>query len=378
MFLCRPKNCSPPTLIVLLQLFFFLVKARLNGGSIRLSETQRYPLFRTKNTQKQHTMKRAAVLSGARRCLHAEVSGAEHKAQLNNTIGYYFSAQARRVGHRNGFRVPHQGVNWTYIDMKKNSDAFAQGMFNSGLKPGDRVLSIQPSTAEAFMTQAACARIGVVCVHFNPYSATADSIADAIDKYQPTHIVIREFCEMPDGAAGGKKKKKGASSRKSIYEMLYQSIPELDQVIGNISVRAPRYPSVKEVIVTDNNMNLPGATTMRNKVVWGPFNYYESITRRVSTFMTPDQPASIVPGPDGRDVVYTHRNIMTAAFHTAQFLGLKNESRVMLAPQTSHRPLFLLAHYASLAAGSSISYGAEHLHDDAVCQKSCQKKRQTY
>ena len=313
------------------------------------------------------------VLACARRyaSAHAELSGDAHKAQLNNTIGYYFSAQARRLGHRDGFRVPHQGVAWTYIDMKKNSDAFAEGLFESGLKAGDRVLSIQPATAEAFMTHAACARIGVVCVHFNPSEATADALANAIDKYQPTTIVLRENCEF---AGGGKKEAKkgggGSTAKRSVYEMLYQSIPELDQVIGNITIRAPKYPSVREVIVTDNNMNLPGARSLRNVVSWGPFNYYESNTRRVGAYLSADHPSSIIPGAEGKDTVFTHRNIMTAAFHTAQYLKLKNDTRVMLAPQNTHRPLFLLAHYSSLAAGSSLSYGAEHLFDDSVCVSS--------
>eukprot|EP01059_Diplonema_ambulator_P023317 TRINITY_DN3874_c0_g2_i1.p1 TRINITY_DN3874_c0_g2~~TRINITY_DN3874_c0_g2_i1.p1 ORF type:complete len:474 (+),score=127.94 TRINITY_DN3874_c0_g2_i1:51-1472(+) len=300
-------------------------------------------------------MKRQSLVQ-ARRWLsaaHAELAGEPHPAKLNNTIGYYYSAQARRLGHKNAFRVPHQGVNWTYIEVKKNSDAFAEGLMDHGIKPGDNVLSIQPSTAELYMTHAACAKLGAVCVNVSPYTATVDAIGDAIEKYQPKVIVIREFVDIP--TAKGTK-------RTSIHEMLYQNIPELDQVVGNLYIKAPKYPSVKLVIVADANLNLHGTTSMRDTCLWGPFNYYESRLRRIATLMSADHPSLILPSSTGNDVVYTHKNIMTAAFHTSQFLGLRNDDRVMLAPQTGHTPLFFLSHYACLASGATLSYGGEHLN----------------
>ncbi|KAJ9458568.1 hypothetical protein DIPPA_02911 [Diplonema papillatum] len=289
---------------------------------------------------------------------HAEVAGAAHKAQLNNTIGYYLSAQARRLGHRTAFRVPHQGVNWTYIDIKKNSDAFGDGLVQHGVKPGDRILSIQSSTAELFMTHASCSKIGAIAVHVNPSTLTADSIAAAIDKYQPKAIVLREFAEVPS---------KNGSKRKSMFEILHQAIPELDQVVGNLYLRSPKYPSVKLVVVTDANWALPGAMLMRNMLAWGPYNYYENPLRRISTLLTADTPSLILPSAVGntRDVVFSHRNIMTAAFHVAQYLGLTNDTRVMLAPSTSHHPVFFLAHYSTVASGASISYGGECLLADS-------------
>eukprot|EP01060_Flectonema_neradi_P026685 TRINITY_DN358_c12_g1_i1.p1 TRINITY_DN358_c12_g1~~TRINITY_DN358_c12_g1_i1.p1 ORF type:complete len:498 (+),score=95.80 TRINITY_DN358_c12_g1_i1:70-1494(+) len=285
---------------------------------------------------------------------HAELEGAPHKALLSNTIGYYLSAQARRLGHRTGFRVPHQGVNWTFIEMKKNSDAFATGLVELGLQPGDRILSLQTSTAENYMTVCAAAKMGAVVVNIDPYNQNVDSIAAAIDRFQPRAIVCREFIEV----AG----KKGEPKRKSVHELIYQSIPEMDQVVGDLHLTSTKFPSVRAVIVTDGNMNLPGTRTVRNTTTWGPFNYYESPLRRIASFMTPDTPCIILPGDKhDRDVVYTHRNVMTAAFHTAQLLGLRNDTRTMITPHSYHTPTGFIAHYACLAAGSSLSYGSEHL-----------------
>ena len=291
---------------------------------------------------------------------HAELEGVPHKALLSNTIGYYLSAQARRLGHRTGFRVPHQGVNWTFIEMKKNSDAFANGLVDLGIKPGDRILSLQTNTAENYMTVCAAAKMGASVVNVDPYNQTADSISGIIDRFQPRAIVCREFVEI----AG----KKGEPKRKSVHELIYQSIPELDQVVGDLHLVSSKFPCVKAVIVTDGNMNLPGTRTVRGTTTWGPFNYYESPLRRIASFMTPDTACIILPGnKNDRDIVYTHRNVMSAAFHTAQMLGLKNDTRTMITPNSYHTPAGFIAHYACLAAGSSLSYGAEHLSAEQVC-----------
>eukprot|EP00755_Sulcionema_specki_P018273 Sspe_Gene.11569::Locus_3927_Transcript_1_2_Confidence_0.500_Length_1726::g.11569::m.11569/K00666/K00666; fatty-acyl-CoA synthase len=291
---------------------------------------------------------------------HAEIEGPPHKAQLGNTIGYYLAAQARRLGHKDAFRVPHQGVSWSYIEMKKNADALAHGFLDYGAKPGDRVLSIQPSNAEQFMVQAACAKLGMMAVLIDPYTLNLDNLPLAIDRFQPTTIVVREFCDMPTP--------KGPKKR-SLHELVYQTMPELDQVIGEAFVRAPRYPSVKHVIVTDMNENLPGTRPMRRNLVWGPFSYYENRLRRVAPLLTPDNPCLVLPEgrlENERSIVYTHRNIMTAAYHAASQLKLTSDTRVIVAPNAGHLPVTaIIAHYACIAAGSCLSYGGEHLHHDS-------------
>eukprot|EP01062_Namystynia_karyoxenos_P056503 TRINITY_DN47474_c0_g1_i1.p1 TRINITY_DN47474_c0_g1~~TRINITY_DN47474_c0_g1_i1.p1 ORF type:complete len:451 (+),score=128.44 TRINITY_DN47474_c0_g1_i1:136-1488(+) len=301
----------------------------------------------------------ASAAGGARRSAAAAAvqQGPSVKAQLSNTIGYYISAQGRRLGHKNALRVPHQGVGWTYIDVKKNVDALAQGLMNQGIKPGDRILSVQPSVAEQMMVQFAAAKLGAVAVLLDPYSLTLESAAEALRTYQPTVVCIREWCEVPTADGGVR--------RRSTHEIFYQVMPEMDQTIGHMGwVISKTFPSVKLVMCSDYNLNLPGTQPMRNLLEWGPYGYYESRLRRIARLIHPDTPALALPSAGG--VVYTHRNLMTQAYHAARHLGMTNDSRVGVAPGLGHVPAgAIIANMSSFAAGSCLSVCGEHLFHDA-------------
>ncbi|HKE29459.1 MAG TPA: AMP-binding protein, partial [Bryobacteraceae bacterium] len=58
---------------------------------------------------------------------------------IGDTIGAHFDRAAARWGPLDALVVRHQGIRWTYAELKERVDAVAAGLIAIGLAPGDRV-----------------------------------------------------------------------------------------------------------------------------------------------------------------------------------------------------------------------------------------------
>lgn len=436
--------------------------------------------------------------------------GPESKQRLGNTIGYYLTAQSRRLGHKNAIRVPHQGVSWTYIDLKKNVCALANGFFEPDvlrgkkdepctsptLRPGDRVLTCLGNNADFYAIQMSCAKAGAVMVPMNPYTVTKEAIEAAMKKYRPRAIIVKEHASVPSPAlkrryvnlvkelaankdASADEKlhavkrwlpeyndetgrsvvdnlstflapfygadeqppeppswepwpmKMGMTARggsesiafqagagqaahqmargmgspytnpdhpnnvnlavrwngrrtsnwmemhgiidgelarlgyetRSNWELFYQVLPELDQNISeNSLLHIERHPDLLFMACTDHNQNLPGTVPLRNVMQWQQQDYYADRLRKVARILNPDTAVCILPDSADGEVIYTHRNLMTAGYHVSKLLKMGNDTKVGVMPNCAHVPCgAIIAPYASLAAGSSLSVLGESL-----------------
>ena len=54
--------------------------------------------------------------------------GASIKPLLGETLGVNFDLAAEKWGDNDALIVRHQGIRWTYNDLKKEVDAFAAGL----------------------------------------------------------------------------------------------------------------------------------------------------------------------------------------------------------------------------------------------------------
>ena len=96
------------------------------------------------------------------------VSGDRSAALIEDTIGAYLDRVAERDGAKLALVVPHQGVRWTYAELRAQSDRFAAGLLRLGLEPGDRVGIWSPNCAEWTVAQFATAKAGLILVNINP------------------------------------------------------------------------------------------------------------------------------------------------------------------------------------------------------------------
>ena len=101
------------------------------------------------------------------------VRGADDEPLISDTIGNYFDSTAKRQSERLALVVRHQGVRWTYAELKQRVDDFAAGLLALGLDPGDRIGIWSPNNAEWTITQYATAKAGLIQVNLNTaYRAT--------------------------------------------------------------------------------------------------------------------------------------------------------------------------------------------------------------
>ena len=96
------------------------------------------------------------------------VAGTSETPLLYQTIGNTLDNAADQYGEREALIVRHQGVRWTYKELRDKATTLAAGLIDLGLKPGDRVGLWAPNCAEWILTQFATAKAGLVLVNINP------------------------------------------------------------------------------------------------------------------------------------------------------------------------------------------------------------------
>ena len=94
--------------------------------------------------------------------------GDQSQALIEMTIGAAFDDVANRYGDRIALVVRHQRIRWTYRDLARHVDDFAMGLWQAGLRPGDRIGIWAPNCVEWTVTQYAAAKIGLILVNLNP------------------------------------------------------------------------------------------------------------------------------------------------------------------------------------------------------------------
>ena len=96
------------------------------------------------------------------------VHGASAVPLIGATIGNHFDDAAQMWCDNEALVVRHQGVRWTYGELRERVDDLATGLLAVGLAPGDRVGIWSPNNAEWVVTQLATAKAGLVLVNINP------------------------------------------------------------------------------------------------------------------------------------------------------------------------------------------------------------------
>jgi fatty-acyl-CoA synthase len=87
---------------------------------------------------------------------------------MGETIGDAFDRIAAEHAANEALVVCHQGVRWTYAELKAEVDALAAALVAAGFEPGERIGIWAPNRAEWVVTQFATAKAGLILVNINP------------------------------------------------------------------------------------------------------------------------------------------------------------------------------------------------------------------
>jgi fatty-acyl-CoA synthase len=157
------------------------------------------------------------------------VHGASETPLIGETIGVYFDQAVERFGRRDALIVRHQGIRWSWHQLKQRVDALATGLVALGLERGARIGIWSPNNAEWVVTQFATAKAGLILVNINPAYRLAE-LEYALNKAGCTALITATRFKTSD-----------------YLGMLRELAPELASAApGNL--RVARLPDLRLVI----------------------------------------------------------------------------------------------------------------------------------
>ena len=154
--------------------------------------------------------------------------GADDRPLIGKTIGDFFDAISESHADHEALVSCHQGIRWTYGELRERVDELARALISLGIHKGDRVGIWSPNHAEWVVTQFATAKIGAILVNVNPayrvheleyalrQSGCATLIIAPPFKTSDYAALLRELCPGAGALAAGRTaRRKGAGASDS-------------------------------------------------------------------------------------------------------------------------------------------------------------------
>ena len=266
---------------------------------------------------------------------------------IETTIGKAFDDVANRHRDRIALVVRHQGVRWTYRELASHVDSFAAGLWQAGLRPGDRIGIWAPNCAEWTVTQYAAAKLGLILVNLNPaYRAT--EIRYALTKVGcKTLVFARAFKES------------------RYLDMLRSLAPEIGR---SGELRAAAMPELRLLICTAPERE-QGITRFQDILDDGR----RAIHNRFSAWpekLGPSDPINIqfTSGTTGapKAATLSHRGLLNNAWFTGEIMGTSHQDAICVPLPLYHIFGMLTGNLLAMLRGAKIVHPGDAFDADAV------------
>ncbi len=268
------------------------------------------------------------------------VCGTSTVPLIGETIGAHFDWAAERWGSFEALVVRHQGIRWTYAELKERVDKVAAGLIAIGLIPGDRVGIWSPNTAEWVLTQFATAKAGLILVNINP----------AYRLIELEHALCRSGCKA------------------LITATRFKSSAYLE-MIGTL-IAESRVPQLKTVIHLGEE---PRAGMIRFSDLANCGGAAERARLpELAAALQFDDPINIqfTSGTTGlpKGATLTHHNILNNGFFAGELMRLEAGERLCIPVPLYHCFGMVLANLAAVTHGVTMVYPSEAFDALAVLQ----------
>ena len=189
----------------------------------------------------------------------AYAHGASNVPLIGATIGEVFDRVAESQHDRDALVSCHQGLRYTYSQLKAEVDRFARGLIALGIQKGERLGIWSPNHAEWIVTQYATAKIGAILVNINP-AYRVHELEYALKQSGCASVIIAPPFKTTDYAA-----------------LLGELYPELSCTEPG-RLRADRVPDLRRVIAF-GAQQVPGAFHWDDLLTMGGASVRASIRR---------------------------------------------------------------------------------------------------
>ena len=270
------------------------------------------------------------------------VHGASTTPFIGDTIGVYFERMVERFGERDALIVRHQGIRWSWRQLKERVEDFAAGLVALGLKPGERIGIWSPNNAEWVVTQFATAKAGLILVNINPaYRLT--ELGYALNKAGCTALVT------------------AAQFKTSNYlEMLGDLAPELATASPG-GLHAARLPELRLVITIGKGI-VPGALRFDDVYGFGGKAEHDQLAALAGKLQF-DDPINIqfTSGTTGypKGATLTHHNILNNGFFISEAMKFSEHDRVCIPVPLYHCFGMVIGNLGCLTHGAAMVYPGE-------------------
>jgi fatty-acyl-CoA synthase len=268
------------------------------------------------------------------------VHGNSGRPLIGKTIGTLLDEVSATDGSRDALVVAHQGIRWTYAELKSRSDAFASGLLALGLEPGDRVGIWSPNCAEWTIAQFATAKAGLILVNINP----------AYRLSELEHVLRAVGCRALITAARFKSS--------DYIAMIRELVPELASANGELqSARLPELRHVISIAGKHDGCLLFDWILERGKQAGN------SRLESVSASVQMDDAVNIqfTSGTTGlpKGATLSHHNLINNAFFVGEATGIEPGSRVCIPVPLYHCFGMVMGNLGCVTHAATMVYPSE-------------------
>lgn len=277
------------------------------------------------------------------------VHGVGTASLIGEPIGRFFDRTAASRPDGDALVARHQGVRWTWRTLRERVDAFAAGLLDTGLTPGDRVAIWVQNRAEWTVAQFATAKAGLILVNINPAARTGE-LQEQLNTVGARALILQDSFKSSDYIA-----------------MIRELAPELSgSAPGRLQCRA--VPSLEVVIRlgegrTDGMLHFDdvlgrAADAARERL--------DEIGREIRF----DDPVNIqfssATGERPAGATLTHHNILNNGYFIGGTLRLGESDRICIPVPLFHCFGMVMGNMACLAHGATMVYPEDAFDPEAT------------
>ncbi|KAF9330148.1 Fatty-acid-CoA ligase [Podila minutissima] len=286
------------------------------------------------------------------------VRGPTDSPLCEDAIGPFWDRQVNKYGDRLGLVVKHENnLHWTFRQFGENVDRVARGLFDLGLRKGDRLAVWMPNNSAWATLQYATAKNGVILVTLNPAYRREELL-------QTLALVdCKALIAVP------------ALKSSNYCEILLDLLPELGhQKPGKLITE--KLPSLRQLIVFDNGTVVPERARMTGAIDYndvarglGSLELEDAIQKERDLIANRDIiNLQFTSGTTGRPkgVSLSHRNILNNGIHIGDNMKLTEKDILCCPPPLFHCFGLVLGSLAAMTHGSAIVYPSESFNAEAT------------
>ena len=263
--------------------------------------------------------------------------GASEVPLIGSTIGDLFDAAVAADPEAEALVVRHQGIRWTYAELKQRVDEFGRGLMALEIETGDRVGIWAPNWSEWVVVQFATAKIGAILVNVNPAYRT----------HELKYVLEQSGCVALIIAPPFKTSDYGA--------LLNEVVPELaTSAAGELG--SPTLPELRTIIAF-GDQELPGALTWDTVVARSAAVEPEALADRQASLGF-DDPINIqyTSGTTGfpKGATLSHHSILNNGFFVGETLRMTARDRICIPVPFYHCFGMVLGNLAAVTHGATM------------------------